>query len=305
MGARSPAAAEPLPERLASEARSEAPDTAPPTVATLRRASPASLSPVARALDRWGVPVSGIAALALAWEVAARSGRWTAEQLPGPVTVLAAGAELLASGALFVHVGASLTRFLVAYLLAATVGVTLGLLLGWRERLWRAFDPLVQVLRPVSPIAWFPLAVLWLGIGDVPAIAIIFLASFFPALLTTVAAVRRVDPLLLRVARNFGSRERDIVFKVVVPAAFPQVAVGLHVALGAAWVYLVAGEMLGARSGLGFLVMDARNFLRTDLLLFAVLVIGVIGLALDKAIAAAERRLYRAWGAVPTREDVA
>lgn len=269
-----------------------------------RRAPPAR-SRVARAVDRRLVPVSGIAGLVVAWQAAALSGRWTAEQLPGPLAVLGAGVELLKSGALFGHVGASLARFLVAYCLAAITGVSLGLLFGWRERLWRAFEPLVQVVRPVSPIAWFPLAVLWLGIGDVPAIAIIFLASFFPALLTTVAAVRRVDPLLLRIARNFGSSERDIVLKVVVPAAFPQVAVGLHIALGAAWVYLVAGEMLGARSGLGFLVMDARNFLRTDLLLFAVLVIGVIGLALDKAIAAAERRIYRAFGAVPAAEDLA
>ncbi len=259
---------------------------------------------VVRWLDRWLVPASGIAAVVLAWEVAARSGRWTADQLPGPVAVLRAGAEILASGTLFSHVGASLARFLVAYLIATTSAVTLGLLFGWRERLWRAVDPVVQLLRPVSPIAWFPLAVLWLGIGDAPAIAIIFLASFFPALLTTVAAVRRVDPLLLRIARNFGSSERDIVLKVVVPAAFPQVAVGLHIALGAAWVYLVAGEMLGARSGLGFLVMDARNFLRTDLLLFAVLLIGLIGLALDKTIAAAERRIYRAWGAVPAGEEL-
>lgn len=266
--------------------------------------APARAPAAARALDRL-VPASGIGGLVLAWEVAARSGRWTAEQLPGPVAVLRAGAELLASGTIFVHVGASLARFLAAYALAAVAGVSLGLLFGWRERLWRAFDPLVQLLRPVSPIAWFPLAVLWLGIGDAPAVAIIFLASFFPALLTTVAAVRRVDPLLLRVARNFGSSERDVVLKVVVPAAFPQVAVGLHIALGAAWVYLVAGEMLGARSGLGFLVMDARNFLRTDLLLFAVLLIGLIGLALDRLIAAAERRLYRARGAAPSDGEVA
>ncbi|HSM93717.1 MAG TPA: ABC transporter permease [Anaeromyxobacteraceae bacterium] len=258
---------------------------------------------VARTLDRWLVPASGVGTLLGAWQVASSSGHWTPEQLPGPAAVLRAGAELVATGTLAAHVGASLARFLAAYALAAGLAVTLGLLFGWRERLWRAVDPLVQLIRPVSPIAWFPLAVLWLGIGDAPAIAIIFLAAFFPALLTTVAAVRRVDPLLLRIARNFGSRERDIVLKVVVPAAFPQVAVGLHIALGAAWVYLVAGEMLGARSGLGFLVMDARNFLRTDLLLFAVLMIGLIGLALDKAIAAVERRIYLAWGLPPAREE--
>jgi NitT/TauT family transport system permease protein len=304
MGA-SPYAADPAPpQQPVKPAGSEASGAMALPAGASRGMQSATPSQVTRALDRWIVPVSGIAALVLAWEVAARSGRWTAEQLPGPIAVLSAGAQILADGTLFVHVGASLARFLVAYALAGTLGVGLGLVFGWRERLWRAVDPVVQLLRPVSPIAWFPLAVLWLGIGDVPAIAIIFLASFFPALLSTVAAVRRVDPLLLRIARNFGSSERDIVLKVVVPAAFPQVAVGLHIALGAAWVYLVAGEMLGARSGLGFLVMDARNFLRTDLLLFAVLVIGVVGLSLDKAIGAVERRIYWAWGAVPGPEDV-
>ena len=155
------------------------------------------------------------------------------------------------------------------------------------------------MLRPISPVAWFPLAVLWLGIGNLPAIAIIFVAAFYPSLLATVSAVRRVDPAYLKVARNFGTPGAQLVFKVIVPAAFPQIAMGLRVAVGTAWVYLVAGEMLGARTGLGFLIIDARNFLRTDLILMAMALVGAIGFVIDRAVSFLELRLDARWGLLP------
>src|SRR5207248_10582905 len=162
-----------------------------------------------------------------------------------------AAGEIGATGARPGTVGAGRARFGPSSLAAVPAAVPLGLLSGLRPPLWRAVDPVIQLVRPISPVAWFPLAVLWLGIGNLPAIAIIFVAAFYPALLATVSAVRRVDPIYLRVARNFGTRDHQLVFKVIVPAAFPQIAMGLRIAVGAAWVYLVAGEMLGARSGLG------------------------------------------------------
>jgi NitT/TauT family transport system permease protein len=254
---------------------------------------------VLRASARALLPFAGIALLLVAWQVLAASGLYTSEQLPTPLDALRASRETWAEGALLRHVGASLARFVVAYGLATAVAVPLGIVLGLRPRAWRAVDPLVQVLRPISPVAWFPLAVLWLGIGDLPAVAIIFVAAFYPALLATVSGVRRVDPTYLRVARNFGTRERDIVLKVIVPAAFPQIAMGLRIAVGAAWVYLVAGEMLGARSGLGFLIIDARNFLRTDLILMAMALVGLIGFAIDRSVARIERNLDSRWGLLP------
>jgi NitT/TauT family transport system permease protein len=245
------------------------------------------------------LPFSGLAVLLAVWQLLAASGRYTADQLPAPLDVLRACREVWAEGALASHVGASLARFFAAYLAAVAVAVPLGLVLGLRPALWRAADPVVQVLRPISPVAWFPLAVLWLGIGNLPAIAVIFVAAFYPSLLATVSAVRRVDPVYLRVARNFGTRDRQLVFKVIVPAAFPQIAMGLRIAIGAAWVYLVAGEMLGARSGLGFLIVDARNFLRTDLILLAMALVGAIGFSIDRVVAWLERRLDARWGVAP------
>jgi NitT/TauT family transport system permease protein len=152
-------------------------------------------------------------------------------------------------------------------------------------------------LRPISPIAWFPLAVLWFGIGNPPAIFIIFLAAFFPILLATISGVRDVDPLHLKVAANFGAGRVFTFLAVILPAAFPHVMVGLHIALGTAWIHLVAGEMLGAQSGLGYLIVDARNFLRTDLIIAGMLLVGVLGLAINAAMRRAEGLVRRRWGA--------
>jgi NitT/TauT family transport system permease protein len=260
---------------------------------------PPNARSVLAAAARKLLPLSGVALLLAVWQLLAASGLYTAEQLPAPLDALRASRELWTEGALFPHIGASLARFASAYLAAVGVAVPLGLLCGLRPSLWKAVDPVIQVLRPISPVAWFPLAVLWLGIGNLPAVAIIFVAAFYPALLATVSAVRRVDPVYLRVARNFGTRDHQLLLKVIVPAAFPQIAMGLRLAVGAAWVYLVAGEMLGARSGLGFLIVDARNFLRTDLILMAMALVGAIGFAIDRGVAFLERRLDARWGLSP------
>lgn len=277
----------------------EATTLAPASAAQRPRRRPPEVRTVLAAAARKLLPFTGLALLLTAWHVLAASGLYSPEQLPSPADALRASREAWAEGALLPHVAASLARFGSAYLAAVAVAVPLGLLFGLCPSLWKAADPVIQVLRPISPVAWFPLAVLWLGIGNLPAIAIIFVAAFYPVLLATVSAVRRVDPVYLRVARNFGTPGRQLVLKVIVPAAFPQIAMGLRIAVGAAWVYLVAGEMLGARSGLGFLIVDARNFLRTDLILMAMALVGAIGFAIDRGVAFLERRLDARWGLLP------
>lgn len=239
-------------------------------------------------------PLLALAGFLLLWQAAAA---WYANDylLPGPAAVLLALVEVGRSGMLLEHIGVSLYRFTAGYLLAVLLALPLGMLLGWYSRLHRAFDPLIQILRPISPVAWFPLAVLWFKIGDLPAIFIIFIASFFPVLLTTIAAVRGVDRIYIRVARNFGSTDWDLLRKVVVPAAFPAITVGLHIALGVGWIHLVAGEMLGAQSGLGYFIIDARNFLRTDLVIAGMLLVGVMGLILDRLMSWAERQVWSRW----------
>ena len=232
----------------------------------------------------------------LLWQILCTVGGWNEALFPSPLRTIAGLGELIASGVLAYDIAASLLRFAVGYLSSVLIALVLGLVLGWYSRVWAYLSPIAQVLRPVSPVAWLPFIVLFFGIGEAPAIAIIFLAAFFPVLLSTVAAVQKIEPVYLRVAQNFGIGQPQLFTKILLPAVFPQVATGLHLALGTAWVFLVAGEMVGAQSGLGFLIIDARNNLRADLLMAAILVIGVLGLALDSAMGLAERRLYRRWG---------
>lgn len=232
----------------------------------------------------------------LLWQGLCSVGGWNEALFPSPLGTLTGFAELVLSGVLARDIAASLLRFAVGYISSVVIALVLGLVLGWYGRVWAYLSPIAQVLRPVSPVAWLPFIVLFFGIGEAPAVAVIFLAAFFPVLLATVAAVRNIDPVYLRVARNFAIGVPQLFTKILLPAVFPQIATGLHLALGTAWVFLVAGEMVGAQSGLGFLIIDARNNLRADLLMAAILVIGLLGLLLDSMMGMAERRLYRMWG---------
>lgn len=199
------------------------------------------------------------------------------------------------SGVLLEHIRSSMYRFAIGYVSSVIIAVLLGLILGRLPRVFQYVNPAVQLLRPISPMAWMPFIVLWFGIGDVPAIVIIFIAAFFPVLLSTVSAVSGIDPIYLKVSKNFGIRQPQIMWKVIFPAAFPQIANGIHLALGTAWVFLVAGEMTGAQSGLGYLVIDARNNLRADILFADIIVIGLIGLILDTLLKIAEKQILKSW----------
>ncbi|HCX65518.1 MAG TPA: sulfonate ABC transporter permease [Eubacteriaceae bacterium] len=237
-----------------------------------------------------------ISLLVLLWQLVYSSGRYEPSLLPSPFDVLKSMGELLSNGTLFTHIHVSLLRFSSGYLVAGIFGILLGLLFGWYNKVWEFVNPIVQILRPVSPIAWFPFIVLWFGIGDAPAIVIIFIAAFFPVLLSTVNGVRKVDPIYLKVARNLEMNQIHILAKIVLPAAFPMIMNGLHMALGSAWVFLVAGEMVGTQSGLGYLIIDARNSLRADLVLAGIIFIGLFGLLLDSLIKHLEMVIERKWG---------
>ncbi|ACL74818.1 ABC transporter permease [Ruminiclostridium cellulolyticum] len=238
------------------------------------------------------------ALILILWQGAVSLGYWNQALLPSPPDVGNGFLELVSSGTLFAGVKSSMYRFFVGYLLAAFSAVTLGLVLGWFRNAWSFVNPVVQLVRPISPIAWFPFIVLIFGIGDLPAIVIIFIAAFFPILLATVNAVGKVDQTYIKVAKNFGIKQPMLLTKIVLPAAFPSIASGLHIALGTAWVFLVAGEMVGAQTGLGFMIIDARNNLRADLLLANILSIGIIGLILDSFIGLAEKQLLKRWGVI-------
>lgn len=237
------------------------------------------------------------------WEGLILLGNWNTALFPSPVQTIKGFTELLADGTLQHDIIDSLRRFFIGYISSVFVAMALGLVLGWYQKIWAYLNPIAQVLRPVSPTAWLPFIVLFFGIGEMPALVIIFIAAFFPVLLSTVSAVATIDPVYLKVARNFGIRQPKLLTKIILPAVFPRIANGIHLALGTAWVFLVAGEMVGAQSGLGFLIMDARNNLRADMLMAAIITIGVLGLILDTCVRWLEKRIYNIWGIQERKEE--
>lgn len=236
-------------------------------------------------------------ALAIAlWQLAIIVGNFDEALLPSPLKVIQALAEIASNGVLMDGIASSMYRFVIGYLISVVLGVAVGLLIGNVNILFRLVNPVVQMIRPIAPVAWMPIIVLLIGIGDAPAIAIIFLAGFFPVMLTTASATHKVDEIYLKVARNYGISRTKTVFQIILPAIFPQIANSLHIALGTSWIFLVSGEMVGTQSGLGYMIIDARNNLRTDILLATMLVIGVIGFVLDILIGRFELSVLRLWG---------
>ena len=217
--------------------------------------------------------------------------------LPTPPQTLSGLWELLRSGLLLKYVVASLFRVTWGFLLAAVLAIPLGLLAGWFPRAEMAVNPLVQIIRPISPLAWIPLAILWFGVGDLAAMSLIFIASFFPLFVASMTAVRSIPEVYVDAGRNFGLSTPDLLRRVLFPAAVPQILVALRLTLGVAWLVVVAAEMISVNSGLGFLIVDARNAgNRYDLVVAAMIVIGVIGLLLNMAIRRLERLGPVRWG---------
>jgi ABC-type nitrate/sulfonate/bicarbonate transport system permease component len=210
--------------------------------------------------------------------------------LPPPSAVAAAAWELILSGELFRHLIDSLRREFIAFLWAL-IAIPLGVSMGWWKAVNDQLDPLFEMLRPIPPLAWIPLSILWFGVGDTQNQFIIFLGIFFPILLNTITGVKGVEPNLVRAARCLGGNEGAVLRRVVLRAALPQIITGVRIGLGVGWMALVAAELVGANSGLGFLINDARSLLRTDVVIVGMIAIGLVGLALDMLIREISRRL--------------
>lgn len=265
------------------------------TSATGKRAAAVTLPPPQGALPRLRARLRRLAlplVLLLVWQwVSTRLiDETTRALLPPPTAVAAAAWELIASGELLRHMGDSLKREFLAFLWAL-VAVPLGIAMGWWKGFNEQVDALVEMLRPIPPLAWIPLSILWFGIGDMQNQFIIFLGIFFPILLNTVNGVRGVEPNLVRAARCLGSDEWTVLTRVVLRAALPQIVTGVRVGLGVGWMALVAAELVGASSGLGFLINDARTILRTDIVIVGMVTIGIVGLLLDLLIRRITARL--------------
>ena len=201
---------------------------------------------------------------------------------PTPWQVVTGANELVQTGVLWEHIGASLFRVGSGFLLAVAFAVPFGLWMGWVRGAFATFNPIFQMLRPISPIAWIPIAILWFGVGNASPIFLIFISSVFPMVVQTTSGVHTIERRYLRAAGNFGVSRATLFRRVVIPAALPQVIVGMRIGLGVAWLVVVAAEMIALRSGLGYLIIDSRNAgNRYDLVIAAMIIIGLIGLLLD------------------------
>lgn len=208
---------------------------------------------------------------------------WSATKVfPSPLAVERGIAELARKALLWRYIGDSLRRVGLGYGAAVVLGIPIGLTLGWYPAANQIVNPVLQMLRPISPIAWIPVSIILFGVGDTTAVFLIFLCAFFPIVVACVDGVSNVPSIFRRAGRNFGLTPKQLLLKVIFPAALPQIIIGLRIALGIAWLVVVAAEMIAVDSGLGYLVIDARNSgKRYDLVVAAMLLIGVIGLALD------------------------
>lgn len=192
---------------------------------------------------------------------------------------------------LFGHVGVSLVRILVGTGIALGLAIPLGTLMGWYENLDAMASPIIEVLRPIPPIAWIPLAILWFGIGLGSKVFIIAIGVFFPTLINTYLGVKFVEPLLIKAAQTLGAKDKDILWEVIVPASVPLIVAGVRIGVGLGMMCLVAAELVAASSGLGYLIMLGGDDLKPELSITGMILIGILGLIADRMILGIERRV--------------
>ena len=227
------------------------------------------------------LPVVTGAILLAFWHLTTALGVFPPATIPPPVDVVHGFGQELRSGRLLADITASLYRVGVAFTLSVVLAVPLGLVVGRVRWVRAALLPWINFFRSLSPIAWIPFAIIWFGIGDAPAIFIIVLATSFQLVLATAAAAASVPQVYYRVADDLGYSKVAMLTRVTLPAIMPQLSTALRVAIGVAWMVVVAAEMLGVQSGLGYLISDGRSALRMDLVVVGMITIGVIGIALD------------------------
>ena len=242
------------------------------------------------------LPLAVVALLAALWALVWASGVFHESAFPSPLAVLRTLGQELRSSRLPNDLVVSLFRVSCGFSLAVLFGVPSGLWLGHQLSARLALLPIVNFFRNLSPLAWMPFAILWFGVGDAATIFLIFLAAFFPVVLATMAAVAGIPAVYYRVARAYGLSGVERLTRVTLPAIMPQVITTLRVTAGLAWLIVVAAEMVSGRDGLGFAVMDSRNGLRTDLLVVEMLVIGLIGVAMDRVLVRLTRIPSVQWG---------
>ncbi|MBT9523311.1 MAG: ABC transporter permease [Dechloromonas sp.] len=247
--------------------------------------------------------------LLILWEAGSRFGLFSEVLLPSPTAVAIkwwayllplqpqeAGQSYLAwlvSGEMLHDAYSSLFRVVAGFLIGAALALPLGLLMGASTRIYALFNPLMQILRPIPPIAYIPLAILWFGLGNPPSFFLIAIGAFFPVLMNTIAGVRQVDGIFLRAARNLGVNQWTMFTRVILPAATPYILAGVRIGIGTAFIVVIVSEMIAVNDGLGFRILEAREFMWSDKIIAGMITIGLLGLAIDTAVSRLNNHLLR------------
>lgn len=234
------------------------------------KVSPARLG---RVLIPWLVPLS----LLLLWQLLAQVGVIPTRILPAPSAILLAGVSLAASGELWHHLASSAGRAGTGFVIGASLGLVFGILTGILPRAEILLDSSFQMLRTIPPLAMIPLVILWFGIGEQARIFLVCVGVFFPVYLNTFHGIRSIDPGLLEMGRVYGLRRREIITHIILPGAMPSILVGIRFSLGIAWILLIVGEQIAADSGIGYMALNAREFMQTDVIVLSILLYALLG----------------------------
>jgi ABC-type nitrate/sulfonate/bicarbonate transport system permease component len=238
---------------------------------------------------------TGVALLLTAWELAARLLWRDPATLPSPSQAVLIAFALIGPGEMTLHAAVSLWRILAGFALATLAGVTLGILCGRSRFAERLMQPLIELLRPIPPLAWIPIAIVWFGLGEGSKMFVIFLGAAFPIWTSAWRGTLLVPPVLLAAARSMDMRGPALLWRVVLPAALPDIAVGLRVGFGLSFGVLVAAELIAADRGMGHLVMESRQLGQLGVAIFAIFLIGIVSLLADQLLAALIRRTVGRW----------
>jgi ABC-type nitrate/sulfonate/bicarbonate transport system permease component len=245
-------------------------------------------------LEKWAWTLGGIALFLILWTTASlRLGN--AVLLPEPTAVIDGFLELMRTGTLLSDVGASMKRVLGGFAIASAIGVPLALLMAFLRRLDLLLSPIITFLRPIPPIAWIPIAILWFGIGDRPSYFITAIAAFFPIFINSYAGGHAVRPEHVHAARSLGAGPRALFLRIYLPSAMPMIATGLRIGLGQSWMAVVTAELIAAHSGLGYMIQANRLALETGLVLVGMCVIGLLGAAMSILLETLERHVLVPW----------
>ena len=231
--------------------------------------------------------------LVLVWEGLSRAGMINPMLLPSPWHVFLRWLKYLETGELLHDAASSLYRIVVGFLIGTALALPLGLAMGVSKTAYAFLNPVLQVLRPIPPIAYIPLAILWFGLGNPPAFFLISLGAFFPVLMNTVAGVRSVDAIYIRAARNLGSDGRSLFLRVILPAATPHIMTGIRVGFGVAFIVVIVAEMIAVNNGLGYRILEAREYFWSDKIIAGMITIGLVGLAIDSGLSRLSDYLLR------------